>query len=95
MKKLLATITLSTFIFSIYVPAAFAANDAPPAAFAANDSLTAPPGLVTAENIAEFEATNAYTAGYSPKIIEVSIFVVALTAMALAVSSDSSSGHGD
>ena len=51
-----------------------------------------------AEAVATSQATNAYISGVNPKIIEGSIFVVALIAMSVAIGasgggSSSSSGH--
>lgn len=111
MKKLIAAITLFTFIStSTSISTAFAADEAParPTPGTAESSQyeirSYEPEAVeaeeaeedtTAEDIATSESTKAFIAGTNIKIIEGALFVTGLVVMAVALSGGGSSGHGD
>jgi hypothetical protein len=103
-KKLTALIVLVTFIYTATsISTAFAADAASPATPPYEIKRVEPSTPAgkektsTAETVASSEATNAYLTGIKPKYIETAIFITALVAMTLAISSDSgsSSDHGN
>jgi hypothetical protein len=109
LRKLIAAITLCTFIStSTFIATAFAADEGParPTPGTAEtpqyEITTEEPAAVeaeeatpaTAEDIATSESTKAFISGINMKIIEGVVFVTALAVMAVALSDSGDDGHG-